>query len=383
MNDKSESPVGVTRRNLLMGAAATAAAVPSLAGAARDAANATAPTRAWEASGPPGSIASRLHRVERRLPPPGPGQALIAVHASAINARDLGIVPGGFTVGTRPERFVPLSDGVGTVVAVGPEVTAVKVGDRVTANHFVTWLDGRWDPAVYAVDTGNTRDGWLADRIILPVTCLARLPDDVDDLTACTLPVAGVTAWHALFEIAHLRPGETVLSLGTGGVSSWGLALARAAGARVVITSSSDEKLERMRTLGANFTVNYRSHSDWGAEVMRQTGGVDVVLENVGRETLDQSMTACAPGARIVMVGTAPLPAQLPKMPGFYTKNLSMKAISNGSHRMLLDLIASVAANRLSVVVDKTFDFEAALDAFAFMRGGEHIGKVVIRNTPA
>jgi NADPH:quinone reductase-like Zn-dependent oxidoreductase len=326
---------------------------------------------------------SRLHLVERHLPPPAAGEALIAVHASAINARDFAIVSARFPVGGRPPRLVPLSDGVGTVVAVGAGVTEVKPGDRVTANHFSTWIDGRWDPAVYDTDTGNSRDGWLADQVLLPARCLARLPDDVDDITACTLPVAGVTAWHALYEIARVRAGDTVLSLGTGGVSTWGVALARASGARVVVTSSSDAKLERMRALGAAATVNYRSVPDWGAEVLRQTGGADIVLENVGRETLDQSMQACAPGARIVMIGTAPLPPQLPKMPGFYTKNLSMKAISNGSHRMLLDLVAAVSVNRLRAVVERSFAFEDALDAFDFAAGSDHIGKVVIRNGTA
>jgi NADPH:quinone reductase-like Zn-dependent oxidoreductase len=184
-----------------------------------------------------------------------------------------------------------------------------------------------------------------------------------------------------LFEVARLRPGQTVLTLGTGGVSTIGLQLAKAAGARVVVTSSRDDKLERMRGLGADLGVNYRSTAQWGNRVAELTGGgVDVVLENVGRPTLDESMNACAPGATIVMIGTGPLPKELPKMPGFYQKNLTLKAISNGSRRMFADLLAALAAGRIQPVIDKTFAFSEAIAAFREMEASDHVGKVLIRH---
>jgi NADPH:quinone reductase-like Zn-dependent oxidoreductase len=323
-----------------------------------------------------------LRLVTRPPPNVGPGQALVAVRASAINARDLGIATGRFMTRKR-ETLVPLSDGAGDVLAVGEGVSGVQPGDRVIATHFPEWLDGPWDPAYYGADIGNSLDGWLAEKVLMPAAALVRIPGELSHEEACTLPVAGVTAWHALYDVARLRPGQTVLTLGTGGVSTFGLQLARAGGARVVVTSSSDAKLARMRELGAAFTVNYATNPEWGQEVLRLTGGVDVVLENVGRATLDQSLNACAPNAWVVLIGTGPLPAQLPKLPGFYQKNITMRAISNGSRRMYVELAAALAANGVRPVIDRTFPFAKAPEAFRFMASSSHIGKVVIRHGPA
>lgn len=357
---------------LAPGAAATAAG----AGSALDGGE----SRAWQI-GPPGDFGT-MRLVTRPLPAPGTGQVLVRVHVSAIAARDLGIVRGWF-LEDKPPELVPLSEGVGTVIATGDGVTQVKAGDRVICAHFAGWTDGAWDPARYALDVGNTVDGWLAEHALLPASGLVVVPEGVSDETAATLAGSGVTAWHALFEVAGCRPGDTVLTLGTGGVSTWGMQLARAAGARVAVTSSSDTKLEQARALGAEFTVNYRREPDWGEAIHRLTGGVSIVMENVGRETLDQSMLACRPNAMLVMIGTAPLPGQLPRMPGFYVKNLAMKAISNGSARMLGDLARGCAANQLSAVVDRQFSFEEAPAAFTHLLENAPFGKVLIRHPPA
>lgn len=364
------------REFLVTGAASSSLALGNPVAA--KAAASTSRSRAWNIGSPP-SIAN-LQLVNRDTPTPKRGEVLVRVVASSINARDRGIVGGFFPVGAN-KAAIPLSEGAGEVVAVGEGVTNVKVGDRVTSCHFPDWVDGRWNPAVYERDIGNTLNGWLAERAILPASGLVVLPDAISYSTAATLASSGVTAWHALIEIARLRPGQTVLTLGTGGVSTIGLQLAKAAGARVVVTSSRDDKLARMRELGADFGVNYRKDTAWGSRIAELTsGGVDVVLENVGRPTLDESMNACAPGATIVMIGTGPLPKELPKMPGFYQKNLLLKAISNGSRRMFADLLAALAAAKIEPVIDKTFGFGEAIAAFREMETSDHIGKILIRH---
>jgi NADPH:quinone reductase-like Zn-dependent oxidoreductase len=385
----------LSRRALLAGTvtgaglAAAVAAVP--ARAARG-------TRAAAAGGITGSVPrgrmrvwqigaqqsfETLELVERPIPAPGPGEALIRVHFAAIAARDQGIVMQQFPVppGPRPATRIPLSEGAGEVLAVGPGETRIRPGDRVTASHWAHWVSGPWSPEYYAADVGNTIDGWLGEMILLPTQCLARLPDEMSDEHAATLAGSGVTAWHALHEVARVRSDDIVLTLGTGGVSSFGLLLGKAAGARVVVTSSSDEKLAKMRALGADITVNYRRNAEWGREVVEKTGGrgATVVLENVGPGTLDQSMAASAVNGRIVMIGTGRPPPNPPNLYGMYVKNLSLKAISAGSRTMLESLITALAQNRLAPVIAQTVPFEDAIDAWRAIRAGEQIGKILIR----
>lgn len=367
----------VNRREFVAAAGLAAAVQPGAPAGAAATRGPRPRSRVWRIGSPP-SIGN-LQLTERETPEPGAGQVRVRVVASSINARDRGIVGGFFPIGAR-KASIPLSEGAGEVVALGAGVSRVRVGDRVACCHFPTWTEGRWSPDVYDSDVGNTLDGWLGEQVLLPESGLVVLPAAVSYETAATLASSGVTAWHALYEVARLRPGQTVLTLGTGGVSTIGMQLAKAGGARVVVTSSRDDKLARMRELGADFVVNYRREAAWGRRVMELTGGVDVVLENVGRPTLDESMEACASGATIVMIGTGPLPRDLPRMPGLYTKNLGLKAISNGSRRMFEDLLAGLAAARISAVVDKVFAFEDAIAAFREMEASDHVGKVLIRH---
>jgi len=365
----------VDRRRFIQGAVGATALAASVRATAQS--RSSQRPRFWEV-GEAGDF-DTLRLVERDPAPLAAGQVRIQVTATALAGRDLSIAKGWF-LQDKPPTLVPVSEGVGRVVQVGEGVSRIKPGDRVVSVHFAGWVDGPWTPANYALDVGNTIDGWLADQVILPESGLVTVPDNVSDFTAATMVGSGITAWHALHEVARVKSGETVLSLGTGGVSTWGLKLAKAAGARVVMTSSSDEKLARMRELGADETINYRRNPGWGEAVQAQTGGVDVVLENVGRETLDQSMLSCGYNARVVMIGTARLPDQLPKMPGFYIKNLSMKAISNGSQRMMTEMMRAVSVNNIEAVVGRVFDFQNAVAAFKFMEASSHIGKVVIRH---
>jgi NADPH:quinone reductase-like Zn-dependent oxidoreductase len=380
-----------SRRNILTAAAGATAALGLGAGAtAKDAPGqqlaqgAGQTTRVWEI-GEQKSI-DTLRLVTRPMPLPGRGQALIKVSATSINARDHGLISNlfPFPPGRRPETRIPLSEGAGEVIAVGEGVSNVQPGDRVTACHFSHWLDGPWDPEQsYIGDIGNNVDGWLGEHVLIHAPALVKLPDGLSDEAAATFVSSGVTAWHALFEVARVKPGDIVLSLGTGGVSSFGVQLAKSAGATVVVTSSSDEKLAAMKEQGADFGVNYRTTPDWGQAVLEVTGGhgADIVLENVGRRTLDQSLTAAAVNAYVVLIGTDRLPEQLPKMPGFYMKNITMKAISNASVRMLAEMVKGYAANGLEPIIGKRFQFEDAQDAFRYQRNNDNIGKVIIRHT--
>ncbi len=340
--------------------------------------------RAWEIGDQTGIESLRL--VERPMPTLKPGEVLVRVEATSINARDHGLISNRFPFppGRRPDTRIPLSEGGGTVAEVGEGVTKVKPGDRVTACHFSAWVDGKWDPEQsYIGDVGNNIDGWLTEMAVLPDYSLVILPDNVSAVTAACFVSSGVTAWHALYEVAQVKPSDIVLSLGTGGVSSFGVQLAKASGATVVVTSSSDDKLEDMKKHGADIGINYRKVPNWGEAVMEATNGhgADIVLENVGRETLDQSLMGTAVNGYVVMIGTAGLPEQLPRMPGFYMKNITMKAISNASVRMLQDMADAYGANGLEAIVSGRIPFEDAPEAFRFQRRHDGIGKVIIDHT--
>jgi NADPH:quinone reductase-like Zn-dependent oxidoreductase len=380
----------LSRRAVVAGTAAAAGLVAATTTAATTAANPAGSiigsvprgrTRVWQI-GEQKSF-DTLTLVERPVPTPGPGQALIRVHYAGIAARDQGIVTAMFPVpaGPRPATRIPLSEGAGEVLAVGAGETRIRPGDRVTACHWGSWVSGPWSPDNYATDVGNTIDGWLGELILLPTTSLAKLPDAVSYEHAATLSGSGVTVWHALHEVAQVRSDDIVLTLGTGGVSSFGVLLAKAAGARVVVTSSSEEKLAAMRRLGADVTVNYRSNAQWGREVVEKTGGrgASVVLENVGPATLDQSMAASAVNARIVMIGTGRPPPNPPNLYGMYIKNLSLKAISAGSRSMLESLLAAMAYNGIQPVIAQTVPFGDAVQAWRGIQRGEQPGKILIK----
>ncbi len=382
----------VSRRAVLVSSAAGLAAAATAPTVGAPAANAGAgngvlgavprgSTTVWQI-GEQKSFAT-LERVERPIPAPGPGQALIRVHYAGIAARDQGIVMQMFPVppGPRPAMRIPLSEGSGEVLAVGAGEARLKPGDRVTCCHWANWVSGPWSPSNYIADVGNTIDGWLGEMILLPTSCLAVIPQAVSWEDAATVSGSGVTVWHALHEVAHVRSDDIVLTLGTGGVSSFGLLLAKAAGAQVVVTSSSDEKLAEMRKLGADHTVNYRANPQWGREVVEKTGGrgASVVLENVGPATLDQSMAASAVNARVVMIGTGRPPVNPPNMNGIYIKNLMLKAISAGSRTMLESLLAAMAQNRLKPMISKVVPYAQAPQAYAEIRDGGHIGKIVVK----
>lgn len=369
------------RREFIAGALTGAAAgTTALTAAQAQAQAANGSYRAWEI-GPKGEF-DTMRLVSRPAATPGAGEVVVKVAASGLAGRDRAIARGWFLQDKSPNR-VPLSEGVGTVVETGQGVGRISVGDRVTCVHFPRWADGAWTPANYVADIGNTRDGWLTEYATLPASGVVKVPDSIDDATAATLAGSAITAWHALNHVAKVKPGDTVLTLGTGGVSTWGILLAKAAGARVIVTSSSDEKLRIMGDeLGADMTVNYRRNPEWGSVITELTNGTgaDIVLENVGWPTLNESLQATAVNATVVMIGTGPRPTELLTMPDFYIKNVTMKAISNGSRAMMERLVDAVSANGLRALIAREFAFEDAVEALQFLDKSGHAGKVVIKN---
>ena len=323
-----------------------------------------------------------LSLAERAVPHAGPGEVIIGVRASALNHRDLSILAGQYGAAKPPQR-VPVGDGAGIVLECGPGVSTVQVGDRVTAPHFTPWLDGDYDPGVFAADLGNTRDGWLAERIVLPAAALVQLPASMSFEDAAALGAAGITAWAVLVSLGRIRAGDTVLTLGTGGVSMLALQIAKISGARVAITSSSDEKLELCRALGADITVNYRRTPAWHETVREATGGrgVAIVVETVGLSSLAQSLACCAPNARVGLLGAlggaTPGPTSLGPL---ILNNIVLKGITSGSRRMLDDLLRASAANGLRPRIDRRFKFGEAREALRHLESGDHVGKVVIQH---
>ena len=336
--------------------------------------------RAWQFLH--GSKIEGLTLVQRASRDPGPGEVKVAVRAVSLNFRDLMAVNGQYPV--RVEHPVlAASDSAGEVVAVGDGVTAFKPGDRVANTFFRDFVDGPQTPAKSADSFGGGIDGVLAEELVLPQRCFAKLPDGMDFVEGSTLTCAGVTAWNAMFAIANLQPGARVLLLGTGGVSIWGLQIAKAAGIEAIITSSSDDKLAKAKALGATHTINYRSTPEWQDEVLKVTGGqgVDLVLEVGGEGTLSRSVASARFGGVITLIGGV---SGFGTDPNFSPMSLiigskRMEGVYVGSHQMLEQLARFVGLTGLRPVVDKSFAFDHAPDAYRHVASGRHFGKVVIR----
>lgn len=328
--------------------------------------------------GPQTGLAS-LRPTTRPDPVAGPGEVVLKVLKVCLNHRDMGVLEGSYGA-KRPEDRVPVSEGVGEIIALGEGVKGLAIGDRVVAPHFVTWLDGAFSPAAFGHDIGITHDGWLAEQVKMPAAALVKLPETVSNDQAAPLASSALTAWHAVVEVGQVKAGDLVLALGTGGVSIFALQIAKMHGARVAITSSSDDKLALARKLGADITINYNSTPDWAAEVQRLGGGADIVLETGGQSTLAASINAAAPNGRLVIIGflAGHQPQGLPNYGSIIGKNLVLKGIAEGSRAMLARLVAAVAANGLQPVIDKRFSFDDAASAYAYLKSGSHVGKVLI-----
>lgn len=323
---------------------------------------------------------SALTEVTRPDPVAGPGEAVLKVRLIGLNNRDVQVIEGRYGAKKAAER-VPTSEGVGEVVALGEGAAGIEVGDRAVFAHFATWIDGSFAMSAFGHDVGITHDGWLAEYVKVPASALVRVPDGMSDEQAAPLASAAVTAWNAVVAVGQVKPGDLVLALGTGGVAIWTLQIAKAHGAQVAITSSSDEKLDLARKLGADFTVNYAQHPDWAAELLRQTGGrgADIIAETGGQGTLPLSINAAAANGRVVLIAVGSADGPLPNYGGIIGKNLVIKGITEGSRAMLAGLVDCIAANGIQPVIDRTFPFDQAREAYAYLKSGGHVGKVLIK----
>ncbi|MGM9513463.1 zinc-dependent alcohol dehydrogenase family protein [Roseateles sp. DB2] len=309
------------------------------------------------------------------------GQVLLQVDAASLNYRDLLTLQGAAS-GAARDGLVPLSDAVGTVLAVGDGVQGWQVGDRAIPNFFPAWIEGRFDPVHLqnALGGGNT-DGVLSQRLEVPAQSLVAPAAHLSDEEASTLPCAGLTAWHALFERGPVMAGDTVLVQGTGGVALFGLQLAAAVGARVIVTSSSHVKLERARQLGAWATIHYGETPAWDEQVLALTDGrgADHILELGGPDTYDRSIRAVAPGGRIAQIGVLSGFNARPDIQPLQFKNARIDGICVGSVAQLRRLNQFMAQHAIHPVIDRVFDFEDSPAAYTHLASGQHFGKLVIR----
>jgi NADPH:quinone reductase-like Zn-dependent oxidoreductase len=331
--------------------------------------------RAYEIVSDGGIDALKL--AERPTPEPGPGEVLVRMRASALNYRDLLTVtdPVGRNL---PYPRIPNSDGAGEVLAIGPGVTRFAVGDRVAGCFFQRWEDGDITADGMASALGGTMDGVLAEEVVLSERGLVEIPDHLSFAEASTLPCAALTAWNGLVEKGRLMAGDTVLCIGTGGVSMFGLQIARLHGARAVVISSSDEKLERARAMGAWATINYRTMPDWKKGVLEATGGrgVDHVLEVGGAGTLPRSIASTRIAGHLALIGVLTGGEISPAL--IFRNSLRVSGIYVGSRAMFERMNRAVAAAELRPVIDRTFSFDDARAAFHHLKAAGHFGKVVI-----
>ena len=323
-----------------------------------------------------------LTLTERPDPEPGPGEAVLRVLYACLNNRDVQVLEGRYGA-LKAENRVPLSEGIGEVIAVGEGVTTVKPGDRAVFAHFVTWLDGDFSMSAFGTDLGITHDGWLAEKIRVPGAALVKVSDGLTNEQAAPMASAALTAWHAIVEVGKVKAGDLVLALGTGGVSIFTLQLAKACGARVAITSSSEDKLKLAHSLGADITINYATSPDWAAELMRATNnaGADIIVETGGQATLSQSIAAAATNGRIVIIGALGGAAKegLANFGTIIGKNLTLKGIAEGSRAMLARLLKAMESNHIQPLIDRTFSFDEAPAAYQYLKSGSHVGKVMIK----
>jgi NADPH:quinone reductase-like Zn-dependent oxidoreductase len=323
--------------------------------------------------------ANGLKIVERKEPVLGSRQVLVRMHAASLNYRDLIVLRGQYDRTPEPGR-IPLSDGAGEVISVGSEVVRFKPGDRVAGCFFQGWVSGRFRPEFHKTALGGSIDGVLAELAVFAEEGLVLVPKHLTFTEAATLPCAAVTAWQALIVRGRLAMGETVLLLGTGGVSIFGLQLANLSGAKVIITSSSDAKLERARQLGADECINYRTTPDWGKEAARLScaGGVDHVVEVGGAGTFEQSVRACRFNGHIGLIGILTGREANTQIFSVVPKGLTVSGIYVGSREMFEELNRALEHTGIRPVVDRVFPFAQTPDAFRYLESGSHFGKVVI-----
>jgi NADPH:quinone reductase-like Zn-dependent oxidoreductase len=326
-----------------------------------------------------GTSIDQLIFDEVAVPGPGEGQVLVAIKAVSLNFRDLAVVTGRYPRNAAQPTIIA-SDGAGEVIEVGDGVTAFKTGDRVAGSFFQNWITGPFAREYGASALGGAIDGVLTQFRVFDQHGLVRIPEHFSYQEGATLPCAGLTAWNALVPTTHVQAGDTVLLLGTGGVSIFGLQFAKLHGARVIITSSSDKKLARAKALGADETINYKTTPEWDKEVLRLTGGkgADIVLEVGGGETFPRSMNSVRASGQMAVIGVLTGVAGNIPVGLIGLQTLSVRGIYVGSVAMFEDMNRAIAANQMRPVIDRVFPFEQSVDALRYMQSAQHLGKIVI-----
>lgn len=324
---------------------------------------------------------SGLENIEAgtaEAPTPGPGEIRVCIRAASLNFRDGLVANGYFPVA---DGLIPLSDGAGEVIEVGEGVTEFKPGDAVVSTFHPKWLDGHMEKAELNNSPGGPADGFACEEATRPATHFTHAPKGLSHAESATLTCAGVTAWRAVVTDGKVKPGATVLVQGTGGVSLFALQFAKAAGATVIATSSSAEKLERLKALGADHTINYRKTEKWGEAVLALTGGlgVDHIIEVGGPNTLGQSFVAARTGAHIAIIGAVG-GFDVDTMPFaiVQAKRLCLQAVTVGSRRDQKNMVRAIEVNGIKPVIDRSFPLERLADAFRHLQGGGHFGKICI-----
>ena len=308
------------------------------------------------------------------------GEILVKVHAASLNRRDIYVIQGLYR-GPEANGKVPLSDGAGEVIATGRNVTRFSVGDRVAGTFFTNWSGGKFSTAALASARGGAVDGMLAEMIVATEDSLVKIPAHLSYEEAATLPCAAVTAWNGLFKAGDLQAGEYVLLEGTGGVSTFGLLFSAAVGAKPIITSSKNQKLEKARGMGAIGTANYRENPNWSDEVLEITAGrgVDHVLEVGGEKSLPQAMKSLAPAGHIAVIGGLSGFGASLRTSELLFRSASVSGIYVGSRADFEAMNALIEKHQIRPLIGKVFSFDDAPAAYDFMQNGNYMGKIVIR----
>jgi NADPH:quinone reductase-like Zn-dependent oxidoreductase len=319
-----------------------------------------------------------LRFAQRPDPRPGPGEVVVRLRAASLNFRDLMMIDGTYNP-RQPLPLVPLSDGAGEVVEIGAGVTRVRLGDRVAGLFSQRWFAGQPQRDHLRSTLGGPLDGALQELWCLSEEGVSKLPAHMSFAEGATLPCAALTAWSALVEQGGLKPGETVLVQGTGGVSIFAMQIAHLCGARVIVTSASDAKLERARAMGAWQTVNYLERPDWGKAVQQLSGGgVDHVVEVGGAGTLTQSLVAVRPGGHVAVIGVLTGGAGPLNLTPVLMANLRLQGVLVGHRDGFEAMTRAFDVHQTRPVVDRQFSWRDVTEALAFQRAGKHFGKVVL-----
>ena len=331
--------------------------------------------RAWELTA---WSRDGLQIVERAEPVPDSGQLVIEIAAASVNYRDLVMVNGGYgrAGGTLP--IVPGSDGAGRVIAIGDGVDPALLGQSVIPSFFQDWLSGRFPADALTGALGGPLDGVLQERMVLEAAGVVPAPEGWTALEAATLPCAAITAWGAVSVLTQTRPGDVVVVEGTGGVACFAVQFAHLCGAHVVVVSSSDEKLARVQSLGADTLINYRSVPDWGKDIRNRIGGADLIVDLGGAETLGQALRAVRPGGTIALIGV--LSGGLASVPlgPAVTREVRFQSVTCGSRDDLRDMVHALNASDIRPVVDRTYAFEGFPAALDRLESAKHVGKVCV-----